>query len=43
MLVQTPDINVMDLPFTNVHLRNVCGTYLDALGADSLQYTWIAK
>jgi peptide/nickel transport system substrate-binding protein len=43
MLEQTPDINVMDLPFTNVHLRNVCGTYLDALGADSLQYTWIAK
>ncbi|MGH8981755.1 MAG: ABC transporter substrate-binding protein [Acidimicrobiales bacterium] len=43
MLVQTPDINVMDLPFTNVHLRDVCGTYLDALGADSLQYTWIAK
>lgn len=43
LLVQTPDINVMDLPFTNVHLKNVCGTYTDALGADSLQYTWVAK
>lgn len=43
MLVQTPDLNVMDLPFVNAHLKNVCGTYLDPLGADSLQYTWIAK
>ncbi len=43
MLVQTPDINVMDLPFVNAHLKNVCGTYLNPLGADSLQYTWIAK
>lgn len=43
MLVQTPDINIMDLPFVNAHLKNVCGTYLNPLGADSLQYTWIAK
>jgi peptide/nickel transport system substrate-binding protein len=43
MLDQTPFINVIDLPFVNVHGTNVCGTYLDPLGADSLQYTWIAK
>ncbi len=40
---QTPFINVMDLPFLNVHRDDVCGTLLDPLGADSLQYTWIAK
>jgi len=40
---QTPFINVMDLPFLNAHRNNVCGTLLDPLGADSLQYTWIAK
>jgi len=40
---QTPFINIMDLPFLNAHQNNVCGTYLDPLGADSLQYTWIAK
>jgi hypothetical protein len=43
MLQQTPFINVIDLPFVNVHQPNVCGTDLDPLGADSLQYTWIAK
>jgi peptide/nickel transport system substrate-binding protein len=43
MLQQTPAINVMDLPFVNAHATNVCGTDLDPLGADSLQYTWIAK
>jgi peptide/nickel transport system substrate-binding protein len=40
---QTPFINVMDLPFLNAHRDDVCGTVLDPLGADSLQYTWIAK
>ena len=43
MMQQTPVINILDLPFVNAHADNVCGTYLDALGADSLQYTWIAK
>ncbi len=42
LMAQTPFINVMDLPFLNAHQSNVCGTYLDPLGADSLQYTWIA-
>jgi len=42
-MAQTPVINILDLPFVNAHLDNVCGTYLDALGADSLQYTWLAK
>ena len=40
---QTPVVNILDLPFVNAHAANVCGTYLDALGADSLQYTWLAK
>jgi peptide/nickel transport system substrate-binding protein len=43
MLTQTPVINILDLPFVNAHRTNVCGTYLNALGADSLQYTWIRK
>ena len=43
MMAQTPFINIMDLPFLNAHGNNVCGTYLNPLGADSLQYTWIAK
>lgn len=43
MMAQTPFINIMDLPFLNAHRNNVCGTYLNPLGADSLQYTWIAK
>jgi peptide/nickel transport system substrate-binding protein len=40
---QTPFINVMDLPFLNAHRDNVCGTLVNPLGADSLQYTWLAK
>lgn len=43
MMGQTPFINIMDLPFLNAHQNNVCGTYLNPLGADSLQYTWLAK
>jgi peptide/nickel transport system substrate-binding protein len=43
MLTQTPVINILDLPFVNAHTTNVCGTYLNALGADSLQYTWLRK
>lgn len=43
MMQQTPVINVLDLPFVNAHSDKVCGTHLNALGADSLQYTWLAK
>jgi peptide/nickel transport system substrate-binding protein len=43
MLTQTPVINILNLPFVNAHSTTVCGTYLNALGADSLQYTWIRK
>ncbi len=43
LMDQTPFINIIDLPFLNTHGNNVCGTYLNPLGADSLQYTWIAK
>lgn len=42
-MAQAPVVNILDLPFVNAHADNVCGTYLDALGADSLQYTWLAK
>lgn len=43
LMDQTPVINILDLPFVNAHSANVCGTYMNALGADSLQYTWVAK
>jgi peptide/nickel transport system substrate-binding protein len=42
MVAQAPVVNILDLPFVNAHADNVCGSYLNALGADSLQYTWLA-
>ncbi len=39
----TPVMNVLSLPFVNAHQSNVCGTYLDGLGSDHLEDTWIAK
>jgi peptide/nickel transport system substrate-binding protein len=38
----TPVMNVLSLPFVNAHGSNVCGTYLDGLGSDHLEDTWIA-
>jgi peptide/nickel transport system substrate-binding protein len=38
----TPVLNVLSLPFVNAHRSNVCGTYLDGLGSDHLEDTWIA-
>jgi hypothetical protein len=43
MQAQAPVVNLLDLPFVNGHANNVCGSYLNALGADSLQYTWLAS
>jgi hypothetical protein len=43
MLEQSPTINILNLPFVNAHAKKTCGTYLNALGADQLQYTWLAK
>lgn len=43
LMQQTPVINVMNLPFVNAHAANVCGTDIDALGSDHLEYTWIAS
>jgi peptide/nickel transport system substrate-binding protein len=43
MQAQAPVVNILDLPFVNAHRDNVCGSYLNALGADSLQYTWLAS
>jgi peptide/nickel transport system substrate-binding protein len=39
----TPVLNVLSLPFVNAHQSSVCGTYLDGLGSDHLEDTWIAK
>jgi peptide/nickel transport system substrate-binding protein len=42
LLDQTPVINVLNLPFIDAHLANVCGTDLDGLGSDHLENTWFA-
>lgn len=42
LMAQTPVMNVLSLPFVNAHRSNVCGTYLDGLGSDHLEDTWIA-
>jgi peptide/nickel transport system substrate-binding protein len=42
LLEVTPVINVMDVPYVNVHRTNVCGTSVNALGADHLEDTWIS-
>jgi peptide/nickel transport system substrate-binding protein len=42
MLQQTPVINVMNVPYVNAHGTSVCGTTVNALGADHLENTWIA-
>jgi len=39
----TPVINVLSLPFVNAHRSSVCGTYLDGLGSDHLEDTWLAR
>jgi peptide/nickel transport system substrate-binding protein len=42
LMDQTPVINVLNLPFIDAHLANVCGTNLDGLGSDHLENTWFA-
>jgi peptide/nickel transport system substrate-binding protein len=42
LMNQTPVLNVLSLPFVNAHRSNVCGTYLDGLGSDHLEDTWVA-
>lgn len=41
MLEQTPVINVLNLPSITAHRSNVCGTSINALGADHLEDTWL--
>ncbi len=41
-LEQTPAVNVLNVPFINAHQSNVCGTYVNALGVDQLQLTWLS-
>jgi peptide/nickel transport system substrate-binding protein len=43
LLDDTPVINVMNVPYVNVHGVDVCGTSVNALGADHLEDTWIAS
>ncbi|HEU4974132.1 MAG TPA: ABC transporter substrate-binding protein [Baekduia sp.] len=43
MLDASPVINVMDVPYVNVHGKSVCGTSVNALGVDHLEDTWIAS
>ena len=43
LMQQSPVMNVLSLPFLNAHRSNVCGTYLDGLGSDHLEDTWLAK
>jgi peptide/nickel transport system substrate-binding protein len=42
MQTASPIVNVMDVPLVNVHGTSVCGTDINALGADHLENTWIA-
>ncbi|MCW2783364.1 MAG: transporter substrate-binding protein [Marmoricola sp.] len=42
LMEQTPVINVMDIPFVNLHGASVCGTDINALGVDHLENTWVA-
>jgi peptide/nickel transport system substrate-binding protein len=38
---QQPALNIIDIPFLNAHQKSICGTEVNGLGADQLQYTWI--
>ncbi len=42
LLEESPVINVMNVPYVNVHRKDVCATTVNALGADHLENTWIA-
>ena len=43
LLDQTPVINVINTPFVNAHESNVCGTEVNILGVDRLEWTWLAS
>jgi peptide/nickel transport system substrate-binding protein len=43
LMDQTPVINVMNLPFVNVHSATTCGTKIDGLGSDLLAETWLGR
>jgi peptide/nickel transport system substrate-binding protein len=42
LMEETPVINVMNVPYVNVHGAGVCGTTINALGADHLENTWMS-
>ena len=42
MLVASPTINIMDLPFIQAYKPNVRNPYVNALGANRLEDTWLA-
>ena len=43
LLDESPVINVMNVPYVNAHTATVCGTSVNALGADHLEDTWLAS
>jgi peptide/nickel transport system substrate-binding protein len=43
LMEETPVINVMNVPYVNVHGAGVCGTTINALGADHLENTWMSN
>lgn len=42
MLVASPTINIMDLPFVQAYTTTVRNPYVNALGANRLEDTWLA-
>ena len=42
MLDASPVINIMDLPFVQAYTTNVRNPYINALGANRLEDTWLA-
>ena len=42
MLVASPAVNIMDLPFVQAYHTNVKDPYVNALGANRLEDTWLA-
>jgi peptide/nickel transport system substrate-binding protein len=43
LLEQSPSINIMNLPLINGHGVDVCGTAINSVGADRLEFTWLTE
>jgi len=42
MLIASPTINIMDLPFIQAYANNVRNPWVNVLGASRLEHTWLA-